>query len=153
MDSRVILDSGGAEHLLGKGDMLFLPVDASDPKRVQGSYVGNDEIARVVEFWKGQGIPDNRIEFDYKPDLLALDEEEQEVDADDALLEEALRVILNRQQASASMLQTELKVGYARARRLIIAMEKRGWVGPPEGSKPRKITYSGGAPEAASEPT
>ncbi len=151
VDSRVILDSGGAEHLLGKGDMLFLPVDASDPKRIQGSYVGNEEISRVVEFWKGQGLPDNRIEFELKEDPLALDDEnEDDSSGDDALLEEGLRVILRRDQASASMLQTELKVGYARARRLLIAMEKRGWIGPQEGSKPRKIVYSGPPPDEAS---
>ena len=151
VDSRVILDSSGAEHLLGKGDMLFLPVDASDPRRLQGCYVGNDEIARVVEFWKGQGIPDNHIEFELKPDILADDNEEEDTNSDDALIQEALRVILNRDQASASMLQTELKVGYARARRLINAMEKKGWIGPPEGSKPRKITYTGPGPDAPAE--
>lgn len=144
VDSRVILDTGGAEHLLGKGDMLFQPVDASDPKRLQGSYVGNDEIARVVEFWKGQGMPDNRIEFEAHVDILDDDGDDGgDDDSDDALLEEALRVTLNRKQASASMLQTELKVGYARARRLLIAMERKGWVGPAEGSKPRKILFSG----------
>ena len=148
VDSRVILDSGGAEHLLGKGDMLFLPVDASDPKRLQGSYVGNEEIARVVEFWKGQGLPDNRIEFDYEEDILAEDDDSDDDDSDDALIQEALRAMLERKQASASMLQTQLKVGYARARRLLIAMEKKGWVGPPEGSKPRKILYSGPPPGA-----
>lgn len=143
VDSRVILDSGGAEHLLGKGDMLFLPVDASDPKRLQGAYINNDEISRVVEFWKGQHLPENRIEFELKEDFLAADDEETDEDSDDALLEEALRAVLNRDQASASMLQTDLKVGYARARRLLMAMEKKGWVGPAEGSKPRKILYSG----------
>lgn len=150
VDSRVILDTGGAEHLLGKGDMLFLPVDASDPKRLQGSYVGNEEIARIVEFWKGQGLPENRIEFELQEDILAEDDNDEEPDADDALLQEALRVVLNRKQASASMFQTELKVGYARARRLLIAMEKKGWVGPPEGSKPRKILYTGPLPDDAS---
>jgi DNA segregation ATPase FtsK/SpoIIIE-like protein len=146
VDSRVILDSGGAEHLLGKGDMLFLPVDASDPKRLQGAYVNNDEISRVVEFWKGQHLPENRIEFELKEDPLALEEEETDEGSDDALLEEALRAILQRDQASASMLQTDLKVGYARARRLLMAMEKKGWVSPAEGSKPRKILYSGPLP-------
>lgn len=150
VDSRVILDSGGAEHLLGKGDMLFLPVDASDPKRLQGAYVNNDEISRVVEFWKGQHLPENRIEFELKDDPLALEEEESDEDSDDALLEEALRAILARDQASASMLQTDLKVGYARARRLLMAMEKKGWVSPAEGSKPRKILFSGALPENAS---
>lgn len=147
IDSRVILDTGGAEQLLGKGDMLFQPVDASDPKRLQGSYVGNDEIFRVVEFWKGQGLPENRIEFEAHFDVLDDDGDEGDGDdSDDALLEEALRVTLNRKQASASMLQTELKVGYARARRLLIAMERKGWVGPAEGSKPRKILYCGPLP-------
>lgn len=151
VDSRVILDSGGAEHLLGKGDMLFLPVDASDPKRLQGAYVNNDEISRVVEFWKGQHLPENRIEFELKDDPLALDEEEPDEGSDDALLEEALRVILQRDQASASMLQTDLKVGYARARRLLMAMEKKGWVSPAEGSKPRKILYTGAPLESAGQ--
>lgn len=145
VDSRVILDSGGAEHLLGKGDMLFLPVDASDPRRLQGAYVNNEEISRVVEFWKGQHLPDNRIEFELKEDPIALDDDDGEEDADDALLEEALRAVLQRDQASASMLQTDLKVGYARARRLLMAMEKKGWVSPAEGSKPRKILYLGAA--------
>ena len=151
VDSRVILDSGGAEQLLGKGDMLFLPVDASDPKRLQGAYVNNEEITRVVEFWKGQHLPENRIEFELKDDPLACEEEETDEGSDDALLEEALRAILNRDQASASMLQTDLKVGYARARRLLMAMEKKGWVSPAEGSKPRKILFSGNLSESMAE--
>ena len=151
VDSRVILDSGGAEQLLGKGDMLFLPVDASDPKRLQGAYVNNEEITRVVEFWKGQHLPENRIEFELKEDPLACEEEEPDEGSDDALLEEALRAILNRDQASASMLQTDLKVGYARARRLLMAMEKKGWVSPAEGSKPRKILFSGNLSESTAE--
>lgn len=152
VDSRVILDSGGAEQLLGKGDMLFLPVDASDPKRLQGAYVNNEEITRVVEFWKGQHLPENRIEFELKDDPLACEEEDNEEGSDDALLEEALRAILNRDQASASMLQTDLKVGYARARRLLMAMEKKGWVSPAEGSKPRKILFSGSISENGAGP-
>jgi len=153
VDSRVILDSGGAEHLLGKGDMLFLPVDASDPKRVQGAYVSNDEITRVVEFWKGQGLPENRIEFEVTTDILAEDNDSDDNNSDDALIQEALRVTLNRKQASASMLQTELKVGYARARRLLNDMEKKGWVGPSEGSKPRKILFNGALPDSEASET
>ena len=113
--------------------------------------MGNEEIARVVEFWKGQGLPDNRIEFDYQEDILAEEDDKDSGDADDELIQEALRATLERKQASASMLQTQLKVGYARARRLLIAMEKKGWVGPPEGSKPRKILYSGPPPGTESE--
>ena len=146
VDSRVILDSGGAEHLLGKGDMLFLPVDASDPRRIQGSFISNEEILRVVEFWKAQGLPDNLIELDVTETQIEESDDKSD-DADDALLQEGLRVVLSRKQASASMLQTELKVGYARARRILNAMEKKGWVGPQEGSKPRKILYTGPPPE------
>ncbi|MCW5872463.1 MAG: DNA translocase FtsK, partial [Candidatus Eremiobacteraeota bacterium] len=138
VDSRVILDTGGAEQLLGKGDMLFCPVDASDPRRLQGCYVTNEEILRVVEWWRAQGTPDNLIQLKVgeTPEEAA---DEEEGDADDQLVEQALSVVLRRQQASASLLQTELKVGYARARRLIYLMEKKGYIGPAEGSKPRKI--------------
>lgn len=138
VDSRVILDTGGAEQLLGKGDMLFCPVDASDPRRLQGCYVTNEEILRVVEWWRAQGTPDNLIQLKVgeTPEEAG---EEEEGDADDQLVEQALSVVLRRQQASASLLQTELKVGYARARRLIYLMEKKGYIGPAEGSKPRKI--------------
>lgn len=138
VDSRVILDTGGAEQLLGKGDMLFCPVDASDPRRLQGCYVTNEEILRVVEWWRAQGMPDNLIQLKVgeAPEEAG---EEEEGDADDQLVEQALSVVLRRQQASASLLQTELKVGYARARRLIYLMEKKGYIGPAEGSKPRKI--------------
>ena len=143
VDSRVILDTGGAEQLLGKGDMLFCPVDASDPRRVQGCYVTNEEILRVVEWWKAQASPENLISLQAQ-DVAEDGGDDPEEDADDALVEQALSVVLRRQQASASLLQTELKVGYARARRLIYLMEKKGYIGPAEGSKPRKILYAGG---------
>ncbi len=144
VDSRVILDTGGAEQLLGKGDMLFLPVEASDPRRLQGAYVSNDEIQRVVEFWKAQSHPENLIELAISENAGLEAEEEPQENEDDALLQQALEVVLRTQQASASMLQTELKVGYARARRILTLMERKGWVGPAEGSKPRKILYNGG---------
>ncbi|MEW6282664.1 MAG: DNA translocase FtsK, partial [Candidatus Eremiobacterota bacterium] len=143
VDSRVILDTGGAEQLLGKGDMLFLPVDASDPRRVQGAFVSNEEIQRVVEFWKGQASPENLIQLSINEQGGLESEEEAAGEEDDALLQQALEVVLRTQQASASMLQTELKVGYARARRILTLMERKGWVGPAEGAKPRKILYAG----------
>jgi len=145
VDSRVILDTGGAENLLGKGDMLFLPVDASEPRRIQGAYVTNEEIQRVVEFWRAQAAPENRIELavqDTGGDEATPDGDED--GSDDELVQEALQVVLRCQQASASMLQTELKVGYARARRILTILERKGYVGPAEGSKPRKILYTGG---------
>ena len=145
VDSRVILDTSGAENLLGKGDMLFLPVDASEPRRIQGAYVTNEEIQRVVEFWHEQAAPENRIELEVQD--AGLEEATGDGDddnSDDDLVQEALAVVLRCQQASASMLQTELKVGYARARRILMVLERKGYVGPAEGSKPRKILYTGG---------
>ncbi|MCR4783409.1 MAG: DNA translocase FtsK 4TM domain-containing protein [bacterium] len=145
VDSRVILDTQGAEHLLGKGDMLFKPVDANEAARIQGAFVNNNEIQRVVEFWNTQEAPDNRIELNVEEEA---DEDSGEKDkgnndnADDALIDEALEVILSRGQASASMLQTDLRVGYARARRLLNILEQRGYVGPADGSKARKILYT-----------
>ena len=146
VDSRVILDDGGAEHLLGKGDMLFKPVDANNGARIQGAFVKNDEIQRVVDFWNRQDVPSNRIQLNIQEDM-AEDKADKgggtDANDDDPLLEEALDAILRTRQASASMLQTELRVGYARARRLINLLEKRGYVGPAEGSKARKILYTG----------
>lgn len=144
VDSRVILDTGGAEQLLGKGDMLFCPVDASDPRRIQGCFVTNEEILRIVEWWKAQACPENLIELKAAEAAEADAGEDEEADADDELVQQGLQVILKRRQASASLLQTELKVGYARARRLIYLMEKKGYIGPQDGSKPRKILYGGG---------
>ena len=146
VDSRVILDDGGAEHLLGKGDMLFKPVDANNGARIQGAFVKNEEIQRVVDFWNRQDVPSNRIQLNIQEDM-AEDKADKgggnDANDDDPLLEEALDAILRTRQASASMLQTELRVGYARARRLINLLEKRGYVGPAEGSKARKILYTG----------
>lgn len=145
VDSRVILDTSGAENLLGKGDMLFLPVDASEPRRIQGAYVTNEEIQRVVEFWREQAAPENRIELEVQEGAAEESAGEGDEDnSDDDLVQEALAVVLRCQQASASMLQTELKVGYARARRILTILERKGYVGPAEGSKPRKILYAGG---------
>lgn len=145
VDSRVILDTSGAENLLGKGDMLFLPVDASEPRRIQGAYVTNEEIQRVVEFWREQAAPENRIELEVQDTGMEESTSDGDDDnSDDELVQEALAVVLRCQQASASMLQTELKVGYARARRILMILERKGYVGPAEGSKPRKILYTGG---------
>ncbi|MGM9998618.1 MAG: DNA translocase FtsK [Candidatus Bruticola sp.] len=144
VDSRVILDDSGAEHLLGKGDMLFKPVEANRAVRIQGAFVKNEEIQRVVEFWNKQDAPANRIELNIQEEVSEEKEESEskDGDADEPLLEEALEIILRKGQASASMLQTEMSLGYARARRLINKLEKRGYVGPADGSKARKILYT-----------
>jgi len=133
-DSRVILDMNGAESLLGNGDSLFLPAGKPEPYRIHGSYVSGEEIERVVGFLKEQGGPvvadDSALE-----QVRALDESE----SDDELLEEAMRIVVLHRQASTSMLQRRLKVGYSRAARLLDDLEARGVVGPSEGAKGREV--------------
>lgn len=135
-DSRTILDMNGAEKLLGEGDMLYLPVDASKPTRIQGAFISEEEIKKVVDFWKAQGEPE------YDEEFLEIQQEEKKfenIEIDDKLFKEAVSIIISIGQASASMLQRKLKIGYARAGRLIDLMEKKGIVGPPSGSKPREV--------------
>jgi len=141
-DSRTILDLAGAEKLLGKGDMLFLSSQSPKPKRIQGAYVSEKEIRRVVDWFKEKG---NLPNFD--PEILAtlkrIEEEKIEREGffvdDDPLYEEAKRVVIQAKKASASLLQRRLKIGYARAARFIDLLEKRGVIGPPRGSKPREV--------------
>jgi S-DNA-T family DNA segregation ATPase FtsK/SpoIIIE len=144
VDSRVILDQGGAETLLGQGDMLFRPVGTSRLQRLQGAFVTEDEIARLSVHWARQGEP----EFD--PALLEMREEpEDEREGDlspdnDDLLEEAARIAAQSQTASVSMLQRRLRVGYTRAGRLIDMLERRGIISGYEGSKPRQVLVTEG---------
>jgi DNA segregation ATPase FtsK/SpoIIIE, S-DNA-T family len=144
IDSRVILDQGGAETLLGQGDMLFRPVGTSRLQRLQGAFVTEDEIARISAHWSRQGEP----EFD--PALLeAHDEPEDDREGDlspdnDDLLEEAARIVVQSQTASVSMLQRRLRVGYTRAGRLIDMLERRGIISGYEGSKPRQVLVTEG---------
>jgi len=141
VDSRVILDQGGAESLLGQGDMLFRPVGSSKLQRVQGAFVTEEEIARVVSFWARQGEP----KFDQ--DLL-VEKAPVDVDGDgggefspdeDDLLEDAIRICVETDTASVSMIQRRLRVGYTRAGRLIDMLERRGVISGYEGSKPRQV--------------
>lgn len=134
MDSRTILDMGGAEKLLGRGDMLYLPVGESKPIRVQGAFLSDVEVERVVNYVKGQQIAAYHI------DLTVPKEEAPEEKGDlDPLFWEAVKLVVDSEQASVSMIQRRLKVGYARAARLVDQMEDRGIVGPFEGSKPREV--------------
>jgi S-DNA-T family DNA segregation ATPase FtsK/SpoIIIE len=136
-DSRVILDINGAERLVGSGDMLFLPMDATKPTRIQGAYVSEQDIARIVEHLRAQGQPD------YKAQPLSLDKklgrEGEEDEITDELFQKALDFILSTNYASTSMLQRKMRIGYTRAARLIDMMEERGYVGPSEGSRPREV--------------
>ncbi|SMB97167.1 DNA translocase FtsK [Thermanaeromonas toyohensis ToBE] len=133
IDSRTILDMAGAEKLLGRGDMLFLPTGATKPIRVQGAYVSDREVEDLVTYIKQQGRPEYNLNFLKEEETVLTDEEEDE------LLPAAVRVVLETGQASISMLQRRLRVGYARAARLMDMMEARGFVGGPEGTKPRAI--------------
>lgn len=133
VDSRTIIDMAGAERLLGRGDMLFLPIDAPKPIRVQGALVTGDELERLCEFWRDQEDPANRL------DLTVSEVEEDGRGPGDDLAFEAATIIVERQMASVALLQAELKVGHPRAVRLMKILEEFRVVGPTEGTKPRKI--------------
>ncbi|HZK18699.1 MAG TPA: DNA translocase FtsK, partial [Clostridia bacterium] len=133
-DSRTILDMGGAEKLLGKGDMLYYPVGASKPIRVQGAFLSDKEVEGLVDYLKGQDEPE------YDEQVLKADSKTRSViDEDDELLPKAVETLIQTGHASISMLQRRLRIGYARAARLIDIMERNGIVGGYEGSKPRAI--------------
>ncbi|HVW87455.1 MAG TPA: FtsK/SpoIIIE domain-containing protein, partial [Bryobacteraceae bacterium] len=141
VDSRTILDVMGSEHLLGRGDMLFLPPGSSRLIRVHGAFVTETEINKVVEFWKAQAQP----EYDQSY-LIAPPNEEGEVEVEgadsgeqDPMYEEAMRVVLEMGKASTSTLQRRLRLGYGRAARILDMMYRDGIIGPPDGSKPREV--------------
>ena len=136
VDSRTILDSIGAERLLGDGDMLFLPPGTARIARIHGAFVSDQEVRKVVEFIKQQAKPRYRPEvFEAKKEIETVDMEEE----DDEMYDQAVKVVTDSQQASISMVQRRLRVGYNRAARLIERMEKEGVVGPSEGAKPREV--------------
>ena len=136
VDSRVIIDQIGAEKLLGRGDMLYLPPDVSKPIRIQGVFVSEPEISKLIEFLKESGIqPDYKEEVtDHVASRVPEDEEPE-----DELFAEAVRTICEYDRASASLLQRRLRIGYARAARLLDELEERGIVGTSDGSKPRDV--------------
>lgn len=143
-DSRTILDMGGAEKLLGRGDMLFLPVGASKPVRIQGAFLSDEEVEEVVSFVIEQQ------KAQYQEEMIPDDIPETTGEVDDELYEEAVDLILEMQTASVSMLQRRFRIGYTRAARLIDEMEARGIVGPYEGSKPRAVLVGKPSEEASS---
>ncbi|HWB86956.1 MAG TPA: DNA translocase FtsK [Bryobacteraceae bacterium] len=141
VDSRTILDVMGAEHLLGRGDMLFLPPGSSRLTRVHGAFVTETEINRVTDFWKQQGQPEYDQSFLVAPpsEEEAGAEGESANDDQDPLYEEAVRMVLQIGKASTSTLQRHLRLGYGRAARLLDMMQRDGIIGPPDGSKPREV--------------
>lgn len=154
VDSRTILDMAGAEGLIGRGDMLFMPIDAAKPFRIQGCYVSDAEQEAIVTHWKGQETP-----------IYTLQPQEEETggrggeasEKDDVLYTQAVRLVVSSGQASTSMLQRRFRIGYGRAARLLDTMETRGIVGPLDGPRPREILlspldlgdYIGDEPESA----
>ena len=140
VDSRVVLDSGGAESLLGNGDMLFRPVGTSRLQRLQGAYVGEEEILAITDHWRRQGRPEMREELLQRPEPA-----EEEVDAGgDELIRKAIETVVQQGSASVSLLQRRLGVGYARAGRLVDSLERLGVISGHEGSKPRTVLIGEG---------
>lgn len=141
VDSRTILDTGGADTLIGRGDMLFLPPGSSRLIRSQGAFVSDEEIVDIVEYLKQNGPPQFAEEVQRQVDSGGDDDEGLEGggDEDDELFQDALEVLRNTKRASTSMLQRRLRIGYNRAARLMELMEQRGVVGPENGSSPREI--------------
>ena len=139
IDSRVILDTQGAEKLLGKGDMLFLPPEQAKPARIQGAFVSDKEIGSLVSFIKNQGVDPQ-----YTEEVTTMTRSGQVavpgIDGDvDDLFGDAVREVVQYDRASASLLQRRLSIGYARAARILDQLESAGVVGPPDGSKPRDV--------------
>ena len=138
-DSRVILDTAGAESLLGQGDMLFKPLGTSRLQRIQGAYVSDEEIALIVEACRaqrGQELDESLLELP----VSVADDEGLEFDPDeDPLLDRAIEIVVQTQTASVSLVQRRLRVGYTRAGRLIDMLERRGIISGYEGSKPRRV--------------
>jgi len=142
IDSRIIIDETGAEKLLGRGDMLFAPGWDPNSVRIQGSFLSDDEVERIVEYAKSQGEPDYLDEsFFEEEESDSQDDDDESINdtSDEALMEKALKIVVERQGASASYLQRRLKIGYNRAARLVEQMEEDGLVGPSRGSKPREL--------------
>ena len=143
VDSRVILDQGGAETLLGQGDMLFRPAGTSKMQRIQGAFITEAEIAKLTEHWSEQGEPDFAEELLEAAQPPSDDGGDDDFDPDsDDLLDQAAHLVVESGTASVSMIQRRLRVGYTRAGRLIDMLERRGIISGYEGSKPRQVLVS-----------
>ena len=146
IDSRTILDTSGAEKLLGNGDMLFMAGDVAKPRRIQGGVIGYDELKRVVGFYKKGEFEAGEVDIFSQVSESARDNTSLD-DIDDDMYSEAIEVVQQAGKASASLLQRRLRVGYARAARLLDIMEERGVIGPADGAKPREVYIDGSSPK------
>ncbi len=148
IDSRTILDMGGAERLLGRGDMLYLPIDAPKPVRAQGALITGAEVTRLVEFWAAQAKPENMLDVEFTP----IEEDDRAADRKlDEYLYEAARFIIESKFASTAQLQQRFNVGHPRAVRIMKQLEEFGVVGPHEGTKPRQINIDFAALESIAD--
>ncbi|MFC2023914.1 DNA translocase FtsK, partial [Chloroflexota bacterium] len=148
-----LVQSGGAEKLLGRGDMLFMAPDSSKLVRLQGCYVSDKELAALARYWKGARlaqqpvVPDDVVQQQLWQEIEAAEQEEAHTDE---LLPTAIDLVRDQQRASISMLQRQLRIGYSRAARLIETMEQQGIIGPKNsGSRPREILQPGTTPDSA----
>ena len=142
IDSRVVLDMPGAEKLLGHGDMLYIPADQSKPTRIQGTFVSQQEVDKIVEFLKSKNTPVQYTQEVTSQKVTLTKKGEGGMgnnNGKDQMFEDALRLICQHDKASASLLQRRLSVGYARAARILDQLEEAGIIGPAEGSKPRDV--------------
>jgi S-DNA-T family DNA segregation ATPase FtsK/SpoIIIE len=151
IDSRVIIDSPGAEKLLGRGDMLYVPPDRPLPTRIQGTYVTNQEIKGLIDFLKSSS--DGQVEYQQEvtEKYLAGGEKEEDSETRDELFNDALIVVCGAGKASTSYLQRRLSVGYNRAAKIIDQLERAGVIGPADGIKPRSVLIASPEAFAASE--
>ena len=139
-DSRTIIDANGAEALLGNGDMLFLPPGTAKLQRIHGSYISEEELASITEFLKAQKPPEYDAAVTEAP--VAAEKADSEAEHDEKY-DEAVALVTRTRQASISMVQRHLRIGYNRAARIIETMEKEGVVGPADGAKPREVLVRG----------
>jgi S-DNA-T family DNA segregation ATPase FtsK/SpoIIIE len=157
VDSRVIIDQPGAEKLLGKGDMLFVPPDVPKPVRLQGAYIRDKEIMALVSYLKSFGIQPEYREDIYQAASTVSDRSGKSVSAGgdtvDSLYEDAKESVLSTGKASTSFLQRRLSIGYSRAAKILDELEKNGIIGPQNGSKPRDVYVTGNGPSSSPEGT
>lgn len=138
-DSRTILDCAGAEKLLGRGDMLYTSAELSKPVRLQGAYVSESEVGRIVDYLKRESVPDYNYAVLEKEKSGSIFDGASDIDDSDPVLVEAAQIVIQAGRASTSLLQRRLKIGYGRAARILDVLEENGVIGPPDGSKPREI--------------